>query len=390
MLTTQHVRSSGWIRRRLAVAVAMALLGGCGSVQPSRPPSASQVAGSPSAAPSAAEPGPLEDALTLVPAGTTQIYFTDWAQLETEAGFGGATSKGSEEELARLVRAFNGDAVNKIPPQHSPSLSPMVPYLLQMAEDWGFDMRDVAWEAAIVGVDVPSADVVRLADRFDVRELRERFVERGFQTEIVRETTVYTADFSNEWVMHNPLFANVAILPDAATLVFAVGRPALQPILEATQLPPSSAGAAASLLVVAQGLDRPTAAILAAGEDICNSVESSARSWSDVIRGEVEGVGALHPYGAWGIGYTHAHDPIGRMVFVYANAADGRADFEGRQSLLATGHSVRGPRTYADYFSVGDAALLDRSLTFELEPASGSPRVLFLGFPARDMTYATC
>jgi len=334
----------------------------------------------------------LEQALAFVPPGAGYVSFTDWAQLKAEAGFADVTSSSPRDEHDALLSAI-GSGMSR----HPPYGSSMFRYLPYTAAHWGFDATDLTWELATEVARGPRLIVLRFPDSFDLQPLVDLLVERSYTAAEVDGARIYShAQTADEWLISGPEFQNVAFLEDGRTIVLArlpVGEPDGMGAIVETILDSSAASEERSqLAMVAAALDHATGAILWLGDSLCELSTSFAPELSDQVREEIAAAQPLGRYAAWGIGYTDAHDPVGRMVFAYAGSEEAAADLAGRGQLVERGHvSMQNPpQTFADrWFSVALARTDGPSLVFELQPVNDAPGPM-MALTHAFMSYATC
>jgi len=175
------------------------------------------------------------------------------------------------------------------------------------------------------------------------------------------------------------------------TLLLSTMPDGLDALLAATADPSVTAAERAAFEMVAVALDHPTAANLQVGEPLCQYLQPDSPYLDDAVRAEIAAAAPLHPYEVLGIGYTTAHDPVGSIVFAYAEEADAAADLPGRTELATTGHSTANPAvTYAERFTLVDAVADGPMLVLRVAPYLDSPLFLLGAIPRRDLSFAAC
>ena len=83
--------------------------------------------------------------------------------------------------------------------------------------------------------------------------------------------------------------------------------------------------------------------------------------------------------------------PAGQIVFLYATPVAAAADLAFRAEAARNGRSGRAGRPYADYvFTVEAQSVVGSSVILDVRPGEGAPIRLFQMVWARDMTFAVC
>lgn len=392
-------------RYPFAQALVIVLFAGCtaapspSATQPGPSATASVATSPPSAAPTPVPIGPgsgssIQEALAFVPPGAPGVSFTDWAQLKAEAGYPNVTSSSPKDEHDALLAAIH--APLGPPTAHPPSVgSELVIHLPYLAAQWGFDATDVAWEMA-TEADSARLIVLRFPDAFDLQPLVDLLVERAYTVDEVNGARVYRHDETpDQWLISAPVFQNVALLEDGRTIMLAFRRPVsggMGAIVESILDPSAASVERAQFTAVAAALDHPTGATLWLGDALCQVITGAAPAFNDQVKEEIVAAQPLGRYVALGIGYSDAHDPVGRMVFAYGTSEAAAADVAGRRQLAERGHVTwrNPPVTFADrWFSVVEARADGTNLLFELQPVNGTPAGM-MALGSLEMTYATC
>jgi hypothetical protein len=336
----------------------------------------------------------LLEALRYAPKGVQQVEFTDWAQIKEQTGFADLTSGSPNEDRDLFLSNFIG-RTDPPTPQREWATATLLQIIRFQEEHWRFDVLDLDWEAFIQARQDDQfviAVVLRLRDGFDLDALIELLDERGYDAEVRGETTIRThALTSEEWGLYPIQMHNVAILGDGRTLVLTTMPESLGPFVDAAADPSLAATDRAPLEAAATALGEPSSAIVIDGPMLCTSLDPANQPVPAPIQAEIDAATPLNLYTAWGMGYSSADDPIGRMVFVYGAPMLAAADLAGRQQLATSGHSIRYEgRTYAEMLTVDGAAADGGNLIFGLTPYADAPKYLFEGIYRRDMTYAVC
>ncbi len=398
------------MHRSFAVLISVLLVAGCTAAL-SESPSNSPVSASPqptqvpTASPPAADLSPLAEALQFVPPNIFTVEFTDWAGLKEQKGFADLT--GAATQLERdtfretlLSAAVVGEPRNELEYISSATYHPIRRTLL---EQWGFDAFDLRWEANLTGVGEPAVFVriLRMRDSFDLTTLRTRFEERGYAKETHGETTIWTHGIAQDpWLLIDGQLgmATVAVLESAHVMMLGGldverGRDGLVAVLDAMADPTVAASVRDPLDAAARQLDHPVGAYLAVGAQLCTQLDPANNpQFPAVAVAEIQAAGPLHLYAAFALGYSRAHEPIGRFVFTYASAADAESDLAGRESLARTGTLLgdQSGRSYAEIFTVESASVDALLLTIEVTPQDDLPQRLFQLPTVRSLSFAAC
>ena len=331
------------------------------SVSPasSASPAATAVS-SPSPAATPADQSTLDEALAYLGPIPQTIAFTDWTAIRAGAGAEALTGASSIEEKFLAIR--NAATAGGFG---------MSTFRTHVA-DWGFDVFDLAWEARADG---PEAHfwILRMRDGFDTSVIAAKLDEYGFRSEqlargILRTATGPSAGGPGPGNVFLVEFTNTGFLDDGRTLVVSAGSAdAVREILTSGPLPVAdlSVRSAAGLL------GGPTAAALRAADECSRILAQTPGAQRAGLEAELEAAGPLGHYNALAVGYRLGRDPIGRIVFGYAEAGQAAADLAGREQLAREGHSLRNDIRYADrYFSVAGAHVEDRAVVLDVGPVS--------------------
>lgn len=318
-----------------------------------------------------------------MPAGTTDMGFTDWDRIRASVGAKDVTGASPLDDKMAVVMATAQ--------QEAGAAGFGTPYLRRHRDAWGWDTMDVQWEA-LYSVDGPPVALVRLREGVDVDAIAARYDAYGFSTEQVGDATVRSHDLdpSAEWMGTTELgVVNTAFLEDGRTLMFSSGRDSL----EAALVPRRGGRPLPGADGVVDALEDPSAAWLVlrpscpAFTPLPFDPLDPDPSLAPLPSGE-----PLHPWTALGVAYERPDwRPIGRIAMGFLAPTHAEADLEPRAALARDGTSVRLHEPYADtLFMLDDARVEDTTLILEVSPLDDMPRRLFQLLQARDMTFAGC
>jgi hypothetical protein len=392
--------------------VACLMAAGCAAAPPAMTPPATELATPvpptpeletpvpPTPEPATPEPPPtsasgLQDALAFVDRDTTQFSFTDWSTIWRSVGAedlrGGSPAEAKTDALRSLTVAEG--------PREAAFLSLILQRQMTMYEDWGFDLFDLEWEASARPPDGQPLRIVRFRDPEVVDRIAAQLGEYGFDRSHHGGGTLHRtqlADLAAHQLGSYAGMATFGLPPDGRTIYLGgLGEPAAAMISELLESGPP-ADPPAPLQAATDLLDAPTSLIIENDFD-CDTVATTvgaSPAVTDAIDALFDRAGPLHPYLALGVGYRRAHEPIGRIVFVYATPQQAAADLEGRRLLAEEGISLtsqEAPVTYAErVFTLVDATLVGDAVVLDVVPVDDSPARLEQMLLRRDMLFAAC
>jgi hypothetical protein len=394
----------------LVLSAALLIVAACSSQPsptptPSPSPAPTQTApATPSPPPTPAVAGSLGEALSLVGPIPRTIWFMDWAALRSSVGAEDLTGASAFEDKFRAIR--NDSTLGGF------GLTDLATH----AADWGFDVFDLDWEAA-VQAGGPIVWTLRLRDGFDPAVLVAKLDAYGFAAEQLPRGILRTGTMANlrqgTRLLGNPTFLNTGLLDDGRTLVLSFGgADEVRSVL--TEGP--QAVADLSVLSVAGLLGAPIMAAILVG-DTCHDVAGTlAQVPADVrvvIDAQLAGAGPLAAYNVLAVSYARAAGvTAGRIVMGYPEEGQAEADLEGRRTLAANGISLLSRDAsallhYADRsFVLVNARTAERSIVLEVgaptfatpTPNAGTiilvtdflPRGLVALVARHDLLFAAC
>ena len=324
----------------------------------------------------------IAEAVGRMPAGTTDMGFTDWARIRASLGAQDITGASPlDDKIDVLMSTAQREAA---------AAGFGVAYLRNHRDTWGWDTLDLEWEALYSG-DGPPVSLVRLREGVDVDAIAQRYDERGFSTERVGDATVrsHDLDLSADWIRTTDLgVTNTAFLDDGRTLMFSSSREALDAALRTSGAPllPGASG-------VVDALGEPSAAWLVLGPGCPAFTPLPIDPFDpDASIGPLATGESLRPWTALGVGYERPDwDPVGRVAMGFLTPEDAQADEAARSEEARTGISQRVRAPYADaVFTLDGSRVEGDTLVLDVTPADDMPRRLFDMVFARDMTFAGC
>jgi hypothetical protein len=325
----------------------------------------------------------------------------DWSAMKAQLGAADITSANTlDEKQAALAGLTGGPGVTVTEASFGGfGLS----YLAVHAGVWAFDAMDLEWEAQVFGRE-RHAWILRFRQGFDFQPVIANLDAYGYSVEELPGGVLRSQpDLKNRLVTlpsggdiplyftTDPAMTNLALFSDGRTVALSLDprdATAGPDLLRRWLTDGLDDGLDLSLESVARLLDAPSTASLTVGPTIC--VGYANRSTDPEALAVVADAGPLSAYNALGIGYSRTHDPIGRVVLGYANAAAAEADLDGRRLLADRGFDSHG-RPYSEaYFTLRDARIAERSVVIDLAPPDNSARQLIVAAIQREMVFASC
>jgi hypothetical protein len=350
------------------------------------------------------EAGHLEQALAMVPADSSRIYFTDWELIKAYEGFPELSSERPMDERMSFMKAFIGDVATGAPPRQA--VLPGYGYnrFLIHAETWSWDSTDLVWEVSLERGSAPPAYVLQLRDDFDFGPLLELFEERGYGRSERQGVTVFShdMDLEQEWVRKSEFgILNTAVMVDERRLVLSSALEGVQAIVDVIEGGARSLAEDPAAAATAERLGEVAAAYLSAGPTACMSSGDPLQAWSDQGMGEeqlaqmrelMEEVPPVHFYSGLGLGYRYEKErPLGLVVMHYPRTEEAEGDLETRRRLAEEGSSLAFEGTLREaVFTLEGAAVEGSDLVLRVRPVDDMPRRLFEMVFQRDMVFAGC
>jgi hypothetical protein len=352
-------------------------------------------------------PSPLLEAVAYMAPSAEEwnrrFEFTDWSELKRLHDGSGITSDSPLEERQRLL--LDIARLEAVP-------APLgLDRLDSWKEAWGWDSTDLAWQAHIGQGDT----VLRFGDHWDAAPFQEALLSRGYLASSTSGGTRYAPGSDGielpVSLALNRVFGDIETFDDEAYESLVVidvsddghtvivrwggGASGLQDGAEADldEVATTPFGRTAATLL------RPVASRIIDRDWTCppdgsvdwNEAFSHGR-YQEEQAALLRSVAPLHAYQALGTGYARSDadsPPVGRIVFVYAEAQQAAHDLPGRRRIIEEGEAGTGaPNRSGAAVTVSDAAVVGRELVIDVSPAHGVPDNLHMGLRGAD--YAMC
>lgn len=275
-----------------------------------------------------------------------------------------------------------------IGPKHAAGSSFGLTEFRRLADTWGFDSTDYAWELMINLEGMAPVHYLQFPPEFDLGPTIARFAERGFSEDVRFGATVYShpIDSSTTWLLTLLATTNVAVRPGEKTLILSASPEALDRVLAVVDNVSSSLADDPVNARLAD-LGEPEAALVLPAPDACDTLADDAPR---PISSPTPWPGGR--YEALAVTYLARPDGArGQIVFLYATPVAAAADLAFRAEAARNGRSGRAGRPYADYvFTVEAESVVGSSVILDVRPGEGAPIRLFQMVWASDMTFAVC
>ena len=315
-------------------------------------------------------------ALSMAPADTSRVSWTDWAGVRRELGADLDANSSADQVDAFLADAFGRDLS---------SMSALSTSAGVMQEELGFSPATVSWELLAQSSD-GAVEVLGVSDDVDLDDVAERLSALGW-TEPEEADGVWVGGpdvLSSVGPMLTPELQHVALLADEQVILTSDRAPYLERVLEVAS---GEAGAADDLADVADELGEPLAAAVYDGTYACETLAMSQAD--DDARAEAEqlvsAAGGVHPLTGFAMGLLAGGDV--RAVLQVEDADDAPADAEAR-AQLAAGPAPGQGGDFADRFSVERAGSEGRAVILDLRPGEGE--YVLSDLTSGPVLFATC
>lgn len=346
----------------------------------------------------------LTQALALVPADSSRVYFTDWELIKGYEGFPELSSEDPMDERMAFLKAFVGDPASDMLPRQAVMSGFGNNRFATHAETWSWDSTDLVWEVSIERGSMPPAYVLQLRNDFDFGRLLELFDEREFSQSETLGVMIYSHDMDpgDEWLRKSEFgILNTAVLEEEQRLVLSSAIEGVQAILAVYKGDAKSLVEDPAAAATVGRLGEMAAAFVGAGVAACMSSGDPLQAWIGQEIGEeqlaqmkalVEERPPVHLYTALGLGYRYEDDkPVGLVVMHYPSADDAQADLEPRRRLAEEGISLAFKRPIREaVFTLEEASVEESDLLLRVRPVDDMPRRLLEIVFRRDMLFAGC
>ncbi|MCW2736178.1 hypothetical protein [Nocardioides sp.] len=319
---------------------------------------------------------PIARALSVVPADTSRVSWTDWTGVRRELG-ADLTADSTAEE----VEAFMGDAFGA----DLSAMSALGTSAGVMQSELGISPATLAWELLAQSPD-GAVEVMGVGDDVDMDDIAGRLAALGW-TEPDEEDGV--------WVGGPDVLTGVGqgLTPELQHFVLLADRHLVLSSDQASYLEQVSrvvsgdADSADGLADLASGLGEPLAAAVYDGAYACehlamSQADDDARAEADQL---VEAAGGVHPLTGFAMGLLAGGDL--RAVMEVEDADDAPGDADAR-AQLAAGPAPGQGGDFADRYSVQEASSQGRAITLDLQPHDGE--YVLSDLTSGPVLWATC
>ena len=303
---------------------------------------------------------PLAEAVSMAPAGTSRISWTDWEGVRRELGGDVDAGSSGEQVDAFVAEAFDDDLS---------SMSALGTSAGVMQEELGFSPATISWELLAQSED-GAVEIIGIEDAIDLDDVAGRLTDLGWEP---------PADEDGVWVggpdvlsgvgsMLTPELQHFVLLRDERILLASDRAPYLERALETIRGGASGAGDLADL---AADLGEPLAAAVYDGAYACEELAmSQADEGAQAEGGQlVEAAGGVHPLTGFAMGLTPGGDV--RVLMQVEDADDAPGDAEAR-ARLAGGPAPGQGGDFSDRFTVEEAASEGRAVVRDRRPGEGA------------------
>lgn len=316
---------------------------------------------------------PLVRAMSLVPADTTRLSWTDWAGVRRELDAQVGAGSSAEEVDAFMADAFDAD----LSPMSALGTSSGV-----MQEKLGLSPASVSWE--LFAQSGTGAVEVLGVDDVDLDAVADRLADLGW-TEPEEADGVWVGGpdvLAGVGPGLTPELQHVAILAEDGLVLTSDQAPYLEQVIDGID-----GDGPEELVDLAATLDEPLAAAVYDGAYACEHLamaqaDDDAQAEADQL---VDAAGAVHPL----TGYALGRLPGGhvRAVLQVEDADDAPADAEAR-ARLAAGPAPGQGGDFTDRFTVEAAGSEGREVVLDLRPVAGA--YVLSELTSGPVLFATC
>jgi hypothetical protein len=380
----------------LAVFLSVSLAG-CGqqapnAPEPKAPPTATATTPPPTPEASGQPPSPatggLDQALTFVPEGTTQVSYINWASIKQ---YFGVPTLNSTHSIEERVKFFAKDLAFQQPmiPQGVWSLY----QLDKFSAAWSWDATDLIWEATITKGDEQPISVTKFSDDFDLAPVLAHYLQGSYEESQYDNFTVYSrkADPAASKYADAVVF-NTAVISEQHIFVMSSELSKLHAALDTYSMPASDSPVAKQVGLLPQRLGAQMAALVQIGAGACPfpgpTLKTDRQDANDIL---AQKASKVHSYSALAVGYNleNPRSP-GVIVFHYPDSATAKADFQVRTDEAAKGSLVLLERgaPISKYLTLDKALLEGNDIVMRIHLTYG--HVLTDMVLRHDMTFGAC
>ncbi len=319
---------------------------------------------------------PLEQALSMAPAGTSRASWTDWEGVRGELDADLAAGSSAEAVEAFLGEAFARDLS---------SMSALGSSAAVVHTELGISPATISWELLAQSPD-GAVEMLGVGDGVDLDELADRLAALGW-TEPEEADGVWLGGpdvLSGVGPDLTPELQHFVLLDDRDVVLASDQAAYLEQVMEVVD---GDADGADGLDDLAAGLEAPLAAAVYDGAYACERLAMSQAD--DDAQAEaaqlVEAAGGIHPLSGFAMGLLAGGDL--RAVMEVEDADDAPGDAEAR-AALAAGPAPGQGGDFADRFTVEAAGSEGRTITLDLRPAEDT--YVLSDLTSGPVLFATC
>lgn len=317
---------------------------------------------------------PLARAMSLVPADTARLSWTDWAGVRHELGTDVGPGSSGEEVDDFMAAAFDAD----LSPMSALGTSAGV-----MEAELGFSPASVSWELFAQSTG-GAVEVLGVEDDVDLDAVADRLADLGWaEPEDANGVWVGGPDvLSGVGSMLTPELQHVALLADEGLVLTSDQAPYLEQVLDG--IDDDGPG---ELIELAGALDEPLSAAVYDGAYACEHLamaqaDDDAQAEADQL---VNAAGSVHPLTGYALGRLPGGDV--RAVLQVEDEDDAAADAETR-ARLAAGPAPGQGGDFTDRFAVEAAGSEGREVVLDLRPVEGA--YVLSELTSGPVLFATC
>ena len=318
----------------------------------------------------------LARALSMAPAGTSRVSWTDWEGVRRELRADVDGSSSAEDVDDFMADAFTRDLS---------AMSALGTSAGVMQEELGFSPATITWEVLAQSAE-GAVEMVGVEEDMSLDDLGNRLAALGW-TEPEESDGVWVGGpdvLSGVGPLLTPELQHFVLLADRHVVLASDRAPYLEQVLEVVD---GDADAADDLTDLAAALGAPLAAAVFDGAYACerlamSQADDDAQDEADQL---VAAAGGVHPLTGFAMGLVAGGDL--RAVMQVEDADDAPDDADAR-AQLATGPAPGQGGDFGDRFSVQDASSEGREVILDLQPESG--QYVLSDLTSGPVLFATC
>lgn len=318
----------------------------------------------------------LSRALSMAPAGTSRVSWTDWEGVRRELGADVDSSSSAEDVDDLMADAFTRDLS---------AMSALGTSAGVMQEELGLSPATLTWEVLAQSPD-GAVEMLGVDEDVSFDDLADRLSALGWMEPEESEGVWVGGPDVLAGVGHGltPELQHVVLLADRHVVLASDQASYLEQVLEVVA---GMADAADDLRDLAAGLDDPLAAAVYDGAYACEQLAMSqadddAQAEADQL---VAAVGGVHPLTGFAMGLGPGGDV--RVVMQVEDADDADGDAEAR-AQLAAGPAPGQGGDFRDRFTVEGASSDGREIILDLRPEDG--QYVLSDLTSGPVLFATC